>query len=247
MQVPVINAQGAQVGAIELSDAIFGIEPNRAVMHQALLRQLANARLGTVKTKTRGEVSGSGIKMWRQKGTGRARQGQKRAPHWRKGGVVFGPRPRSYEQAMPKKMRRLALKSALSAKAQANQIVVLQDFGLSAPKTREMAALIKTIANPRSTLIILPQGDNTVVARSADNLPGVKTLRHDYLNVRDLLGYDTLILPVAAVAQIEAHYFKDLGLEPAMPTSVSTASAPAPTAAQAEPEADADDDPATAE
>ncbi len=236
MQVPIVNAQGAQVGAIDLPDAIFGIEPNRAVMHQALLRQLANARLGTVKTKTRGEVSGSGIKMWRQKGTGRARQGQKRAPHWRKGGTVFGPRPRSYEQDMPKKMRRLALKSALSAKAQANQIVVLQDFGLTTPKTREMAALIKTIANPRSTLIILPQGDNTIVARSADNLPGVKTLRHDYLNVRDLLGYDTLVLPVEAVAQIEQHYFKDLGLAAPTQTSAPTTPAvsPAPSVAPAE-------------
>ena len=128
MQVPIVDAQGAQVGALDLRDDIFNIEPNTAVMHQALVRQLANARQGTVKTKTRGEVSGSGTKMWRQKGTGRARQGQKRAPHWRKGGIVFGPRPRSYEQKMPVKMRRLALKSALSAKAQAGQLVLVQDY-----------------------------------------------------------------------------------------------------------------------
>jgi large subunit ribosomal protein L4 len=208
MQVPILNYDGQQVGAADLPDDIFGIEPNRAVMHQALLRQLANARLGTVKTKTRGEVSGSGIKMWRQKGTGRARQGQKRAPHWRKGGTVFGPRPRSYEQAMPKKMRRLALKSALSAKAQAGQIVLLQELTLAAPKTKEMAGLVKrVVSNARSTLVILPAGDNTAVVRSANNLVNVKTLRHDYLNIRDLLGYDVVLLPVAAIDQIAQHYF----------------------------------------
>jgi len=207
MQVPIVNAQGAQVGTVDLRDDIFNIEPNTAVMHQALVRQLANARLGTVKTKTRGEVAGSGTKMWRQKGTGRARQGQKRAPHWRKGGVVFGPRPRSYEQKMPLKMRRLALKSALSAKAQAGQIVLVQDMDLAAPKTRDMASLLATVSKARSTLIVLPAGDNSVVVRSANNLPKVKTLHHQYLNLRDLLGYEVVVLPVAAVEQIEQHYF----------------------------------------
>lgn len=207
MQVPIVDAQGAQVGALDLRDDIFNIEPNTAVMHQALVRQLANARQGTVKTKTRGEVSGSGTKMWRQKGTGRARQGQKRAPHWRKGGIVFGPRPRSYEQKMPLKMRRLALKSALSAKAQAGQLVLLQDFGLAAPKTRDMASLLATVSRARSTLIVLPAGDNAAVVRSANNLPKVKTLHHQYLNLRDLLGYEVVVLPVVAVEQIEQHYF----------------------------------------
>ena len=208
MQVPIINVEGAQVGIADLRDDIFNIEPNRAVMHQALVRQLANARLGTVKTKTRAEVSGSGIKMWRQKGTGRARQGQKRAPHWRKGGIVFGPRPRSYEQAMPKKMRRLALKSALSVKAQAGQLVLVDGLALAAPKTKEVAGLVKRLANDRSTLIILPAAnDNDNVVRSARNLVRVKTLRHDYLNVRDLLGYDVLLMPVTAIEQIETHYF----------------------------------------
>lgn len=208
MQVPIMNVEGAQVGIADLRDDIFNIEPNRAVMHQALVRQLANARLGTVKTKTRAEVSGSGTKMWRQKGTGRARQGEKRAPHWRKGGIVFGPRPRSYEQAMPKKMRRLALKSALSVKAQNGQLVLVDGLALAAPKTKEVAGLIKRLANDRSTLIVLPAagaGDN--VARSARNLARVKTLRHDYLNVRDLLGYDVVLMPVTAVEQIETHYF----------------------------------------
>ena len=208
MQVPIINVEGAQVGIADLRDDIFNIEPNRAVMHQALVRQLANARLGTAKTKTRAEVSGSGIKMWRQKGTGRARQGQKRAPHWRKGGIVFGPRPRSYEQAMPKKMRRLALKSALSVKAQAGQLVLVDGLALAAPKTKEVAGLVKRLANDRSTLIILPAAnDNDNVVRSARNLVRVKTLRHDYLNVRDLLGYDVLLMPVTAIEQIETHYF----------------------------------------
>ena len=207
MQVPIVNAQGAQVGTVDLRDDIFNIEPNTAVMHQALVRQLANARLGTVKTKTRGEVAGSGTKMWRQKGTGRARQGQKRAPHWRKGGVVFGPRPRSYEQKMPLKMRRLALKSALSAKAQAGQIVLVQDMDLAAPKTRDMASLLATVSKARSTLIVLPAGDNSVVVRSANNLPKVKTLHHQYLNLRDLLGYEVVVLPVAAGEQIEQHSF----------------------------------------
>lgn len=207
MQVPIVNSEGAQVGTADLRDDIFGIEPNRSVMHQALVRQLANARLGTVKTKTRGEVSGSGMKMWRQKGTGRARQGQKRAPHWRKGGVAFGPRPRSYEQSMPKKMRRLALKSALSVKVQNSQLILLQDFGATNAKTKEMAGLLKRVANARSTLIILPAGDNTAVVRSARNIDKVKTLRHDYLNIRDLLGFDVVILPVDAVQQIEMHYF----------------------------------------
>ncbi len=211
MQVPIINVQGAQVGTLDLRDDIFNIEPNTAVMHQALVRQLANARLGTVKTKTRGEVSGSGTKMWRQKGTGRARQGQKRAPHWRKGGIAFGPRPRSYEQAMPKKMRRLALKSALSAKAQSGQIVVFEGFNLAQPKTKEMVGLLKQVSNARSTLIVLPAGDNTAVMRSANNLANVKTLRHDYLNIRDLLGYDVVLLPLAAISQIETHYFGGAG------------------------------------
>jgi large subunit ribosomal protein L4 len=208
MQVPIVNTEGTQVGTADLRDDIFNIEPNRSVMHQALLRQLANARLGTAKTKTRAEVAGSGIKMWKQKGTGRARQGQKRAPHWRKGGVVFGPRPRSYEQSMPKKMRRLALKSALSVKAQAGQIVLLDVLTLDAPKTKEMAGLLKRVTNDRSTLIVVPAAaDNEHVVRSARNLARVKTLRHDYLNIRDLLGFDVVLLPVEAIEQIEAHYF----------------------------------------
>ena len=236
MKVAVKNLKGEQVSEVDLPESIFGAKVSIPLMHQALLRQLANAHLGTHDTQTRSEVSKTKKKFKRQKGTGGARQGMVNAPHWKGGGVAFGPHPHSYEQSMPKKMRRLALKSALSAKAQANQIVVLQDFGLSTPKTREMAALIKTIANPRSTLIILPQGDNTIVARSADNLPGVKTLRHDYLNVRDLLGYDTLVLPVEAVAQIEQHYFKDLGLAAPTQTSAPTTPAvsPAPSVAPAE-------------
>jgi large subunit ribosomal protein L4 len=203
MQVPVYNMAGETVGQAELRDDIFGLSPNKATMHQALVRQLANARQGTHDTKTRGEVSGGSRKMWRQKGTGRARQGDRRAPHWRHGGTVFGPTPRSYEQKMPRKMRRLALRSALSVKAADRQLVVLDELDFAAPKTREMDELIGRFAGAGSALILLAEG-NLNVERSANNLPGVKTLRAQYLNVRDLLGYDCLIVPQAALSVIES-------------------------------------------
>lgn len=203
MQVPLMNMQGQQVGTVELSDAIFAAEINIPVMHQALVRQLANRRLGTHNTKTRSDVSGGGRKPWRQKGTGRARQGSIRAPHWRGGGVVFGPHPRSYEQRMPRKMRRLALRSALSAKAQEQQVVVLDDLTLEAPRTRAIADMLKALDIKRSALLLLPER-NPNVELSARNLPHVKTLRAHYLNVRDLLGYETLVMPQQALAAIES-------------------------------------------
>lgn len=203
MQVPLMNMQGQQVGTIELSDAIFAAEINIPVMHQALVRQLANRRLGTHNTKTRSDVSGGGRKPWRQKGTGRARQGSIRAPHWRGGGVVFGPHPRSYEQRMPRKMRRLALRSALSVKAQEQQVVVLDDLTLEAPRTRAIAEMLKALDIKRSALLLLPER-NPNVELSARNLPHVKTLRAHYLNVRDLLGYETLVMPQQALAAIES-------------------------------------------
>lgn len=198
MQVPVFNHAGDTIGQLDLRDDIFGIKPNQSVMHQALLRQLANARHGTADTKTRGEVAGGGRKPWRQKGTGRARQGSTRAPHWKGGGVVFGPHPRSYAQRMPKKMRHLALKSALSVKAAAEQIRVLDAFEFEEPRTRDMDSLLGTLNCPTTALILLP-GAEDVVIRSARNLEGVKTLHASYLNVRDLLRYDYLVMTRAAV------------------------------------------------
>ncbi len=202
MLVPVYNTEGEQVGEVELNDAIFGIEPNVSVMHQALVMQLANARQGTHSTKTRGEVSGGGRKPWRQKHTGRARQGSIRAPQWVGGGTVFGPKPRSYRQDMPKKMRRLALRSALSVKAAEGRIKVLDDLRLPELKTKAMVRVLENLGIEESALILLPERDE-VVELSARNLPYVKTLRASYLNVRDLLGYETILVPLKALDIIE--------------------------------------------
>jgi large subunit ribosomal protein L4 len=202
MLVPVHNMAGDKVGEIELRDDIFAAPINKIVMHQALVRQLANARRGTHKVKTRGEVAGGGRKPWRQKGTGRARQGSTRAPHWRGGGSVFGPSPRSYEQKMPRKMRRIAMRSALSAKAGNEQLVVVQDLALAQPKTKEMVAILRNLKAEQSTLILLP-ARNTNVELSARNLPDVKALQAGYLNMRDLLGHRTLVVTTDAIDEIE--------------------------------------------
>ncbi len=205
MQVPLFNQAGDEIAQIELRDDIFGIEPNKAVMHQAYVRQMANARLGTANTKTRGQVRGGGKKPWKQKGTGRARQGSTRAPHWKGGGVVFGPHPRSYEQKMPRKMRHLALKSALAAKAQENQIKVVDDFNLDGVKTREMKNILERLQAKPSVLILLSEA-NANVAKSAHNLDKVKTLRTGYLNVRDLLGYEIVVMSKAALSAVESFF-----------------------------------------
>lgn len=202
MQVAVRNTQGEAVGEAELRDDIFGVEPNVPVMHQVLVRQLANAHLGTHKTKKRKEVRGGGRKPWRQKGTGRARQGSIRAPQWRGGGAVFGPQPRSYRQKMPRKMRRLAYRSALSVKAQEEQIIVLDALQMNAPKTREMLDILDRLEVDSSALILLPRRDENV-EKSARNIPDVKTLRASYLNVHDLLNYDYLVMPLEALEVIE--------------------------------------------
>jgi large subunit ribosomal protein L4 len=202
MQVPVRNTQGETVGQVELRDEIFGLEPNVPVMHQALVRQLANSRLGTHKTKKRKEVRGGGRKPWRQKGTGRARQGSIRAPQWRGGGTVFGPQPRSYRQKMPRRMRHLAYRSALSIKAQEGQIVVLDDLQMEAPKTREMLRILDRLELEASVLILLPER-NEIVEKSTKNIPDVKTLRASYLNVRDLLNFDYLLVPLGALEVVE--------------------------------------------
>ena len=207
MQVPLFNQAGQQTGTTELNDYIFGIEPNTTVMHQALVRQLANARQGTSDTKTRGEVAGGGIKPFKQKGTGRARQGSTRSPQWRHGGIVFGPTPRKYTKKMPLKMRRLALRSALSAKAADGQIRVTEDWQLDAPKTAEMENILGALSLETSTLILLPAG-NEAVRKSAANISDVKTLRANYLNVRDLLNYDFVVIPLSAVKVIESYLGK---------------------------------------
>jgi large subunit ribosomal protein L4 len=202
MQVPVYNVQGEQVSETELRDDIFGVAVNSALMHQALLRQLANARLGTHKTKSRGEVRGGGRKPWRQKGTGRARQGSIRSPQWRGGGTVFGPTPRSYRQKMPRKMRRQALRSALTVKVSDAQVMVLDALDLSEPKTKEVLGILQNLGVDSSALILLPQRDE-VILRSVRNLPKVQTLVAQYLNVRDLLKYDYILMPLASLEVIE--------------------------------------------
>ena len=202
MKVDVKNINGAKVDELELRDDVFGIEPNMSVMHQALVRQQANARLGTHSTKTRGEVSGTTAKAYRQKGTGRARHGSRKAPVFVGGGKVHTPHPRDYTQKMPRQMRRLALRSALSAKAAAAEIVILDELAFDEPKTDQMLSLLDNLQVAGSAVVLLPER-NQNVEKSARNLQDVKTLRAGYLNVRDLLGYDYVIMPKAAVSMIE--------------------------------------------
>jgi large subunit ribosomal protein L4 len=204
MNVDVVNMEGEKVRTVELPPAIFEAPIKRELMHQALVRQYANARLGTHKTKTRAEVSGGGRKPWRQKGTGRARQGSTRAPNWARGGKAHTPRPRDYSQSMPRKMRRAALRSALSAKARESQIVVLDELRLEQAKTKEMAAALQRLVGAMSVLIVLAES-NEMVERSTRNIRSVKTLPAAYLNVRDLLGYQRLLLPLGAVDAISTH------------------------------------------
>jgi large subunit ribosomal protein L4 len=201
MRVDVKNIEGEKVGTTTLPDAIFKIEPNEAVMHQALVRQLANQRLGTHKTKSRGEVVRTKAKWYRQKGTGRARHGSRNAPIFVGGGVAHGPKPRSYEKKMPRKMRRLALRSALSVKAGAKRIVVLDDIQFDEPKTRAMVDALRNLEIESSAVVLLPE-PNENVERSVSNLPNVKTLRAHYLNVRDLLKYDYVVMPKEALSVV---------------------------------------------
>ncbi len=204
MEVPVINMQGEAVGRIELPADIFEAPINRELMHQAYVRQMANARLGTHDTLTRAEVDRTGAKIWRQKGTGRARHGSRKVNLWRGGGVAHGPHPRSYAQHMPKKMRRAALRSALSVKAADHQIVVVDTLAMETPKTKEMAAFLSLIGhrNGTQTLILLPERNETVEL-AVRNLPGVKYLRATYLNIRDLLGSDLVVMPLGALDVIQ--------------------------------------------
>lgn len=201
MGIPVHNTAGEQVGEVELPAFIFEANINRGLMHQALVRQLANARQGTHKAKSRGEVNYSTAKIYRQKGTGNARHGSRRAPIFVGGGVAHGPKPRDYSQRMPRKMHRAALRSALSAKAQSEDIVVLDRIELDAPKTKTMASIQSKLVGDDSVLLVLAN-HNENVELSARNLPSVKTLGATYLNIRDLLGYRKLIVPMDALELI---------------------------------------------
>lgn len=204
MEAKLFNQSGEEVGMIQLSEYLFGIEPNVPVMHQAMERQRANARLGTHNTRGRGEVVGSTRKLYRQKGTGRARQGSVRAPHRKGGGVAHGPHPRKYTKDMPRKMRRLAVRSALSAKQALGAITFVDQLQLEAPRTKDILACLKSLNLTGKTLIVLDQKNDTV-QRSANNLPYVKTLQAHYLNVIDLLSHDNVVMVQAAVDVAEGY------------------------------------------
>ncbi len=202
MEISVYSLAGEVVKQIEISDHVFGVPFNEAVVHQAVVRQQANARQGTAKTKTRGEVSATGAKLFRQKHTGQARAGSRRSPIRRGGGIVFGPRPRSYRQAMPKKMRRLALRCALSVKAKDEELKVVEQFEFLEPRAREMQKVLMALGAPSSVLLVtaVPEGN---VIKSARNLGGVKTMPADILNVVDILSHRGLLMTEAAVRRAE--------------------------------------------
>ena len=204
MEVEVKNMQGQTVRTVALPAAIFEAPVREDLMHQALVRQLANARQGTHSTKTRGEVSGGGKKPWKQKGTGRARQGSTRAPHWKGGGKVHTPKPRDYSLRMPRQMRRAALRSALSAKAAEAQIVVVDDLTLAQPKTAEMLKSLTALVGADTALVLLPE-KNEAVEKSIRNIAHAKYLRANYLNIRDLLRFDRVVLPLASLHVIQSY------------------------------------------
>jgi large subunit ribosomal protein L4 len=207
MKVDVLNIEGKKLREVELPSAIFEAPINVDLMHQAYVRQMANARLGTHETKVRSEVSGGGAKPWKQKGTGRARQGSRRAAQWVGGGRIHTPHPRSYEQRMPKKMRQAALRSALSAKAAESGVILVDEISLSEAKTRVMAEALKNLVGTSTALVVLPEKDQAyeLVRRSADNLVDAKVLLAGYLNIRDLFGYDKLVLPMKTLDALVAN------------------------------------------
>ena len=203
--VSVYNMQGQSVGTIELNDAIFGVEVNAYAVHEVVVAQLANRRQGTQSALTRTEVSGGGKKPWRQKGTGRARQGSTRSPQWRHGGVVFAPKPRDYRIVVNKKVRRLALKSALTDKVLSNNFIVLDTLELSAPKTKEMATVLKNLGVEKKALVVTEAVNGTVV-RASNNIPTVKTTEVGTLNVYDIVNAEKTVITKAAIAKIEEVY-----------------------------------------
>jgi large subunit ribosomal protein L4 len=207
MKVDVLDMEGKKLREVELPAAIFEAPINVDLMHQAYVRQMANARLGTHDTKVRGEVAGGGAKPYKQKGTGRARQGSRRAAQWVGGGRIHTPHPRSYEQRMPKKMRQAALRSALSAKAAEAGVVIVDDLKLDEPKTRFMVTALASLVGNASALVLMAEKDLSyeMVMRSADNLEEAKILLAGYLNIRDLFSYDKLVLPVKALDALVAN------------------------------------------
>jgi large subunit ribosomal protein L4 len=202
MKVDLHKLDGKVSGSVDLDDTVWAIEPNTAVMHQALVRQQANARVGTADTKTRAEVRGGGRKPWRQKGTGRARQGSNRAPNWIGGGVVWGPHPRDYSQGMPKKMRGLAVRSALSAKVRDGRLVVIDGLDSIEPRTKAMRDIVVALPESRSYLLVIPEKLESIV-RASGNLENVHWILASYLNVRDILKYERLVVMKPAIEVIE--------------------------------------------
>lgn len=244
IELPVKNLKGEVVSTARLDERVWDVEPNRAVLHQAVVAQQANRRRGTHDTKTRGEVRGGGKKMWRQKGTGRARQGSNRAPHWTGGGVVFGPHPRDYHQDLPKKMRRLAMRSALSAKVDDEAVVMVDAFSLPQAKTKEMISTLGALEAGGKTLVVLPERDR-LVERAAGNLQGVRAVTPGTLNLLDVLIADRLVFTEAA-----AQVLTEQLLRPVRPIKTTSRLVPpkrraAP--AEAEPAASGPAEPAAAE
>ena len=205
--VKVYNMAGEVVGEVELSEAVFGIEPNEQALHATVVNYLANRRHGTQSTKTRTEVRGGGRKPWRQKGTGHARQGSTRAPQWAHGGVALGPKPRKYHFTLNKKVRRLAMLSALSCKVAASEMIVLENLELNEIKTKAMVKTLANIGAEGKTLIVMPAVNENVI-RSANNIPGVRTALTNTINVYDILNHDNLVITKEAVAKLEEVYAK---------------------------------------
>ncbi|WP_191559298.1 50S ribosomal protein L4 [Metabacillus idriensis] len=201
-KVALLNQSGSNVGEIELNDSVFGIEPNQHVLFEAVIMQRASLRQGNHKVKNRSEVRGGGRKPWKQKGTGRARQGSIRSPQWRGGGIVFGPTPRSYSYKLPKKVRRLAIKSALSSKVQENNVLVLEDLLMNAPKTKEMTSILAGLSVEKKALIVTADVNETVTL-SARNIPGITVLTANSINVLDVLNHEKLVITKAAVEKVE--------------------------------------------
>lgn len=204
-KVSVMNMQGKEIEKIDLSDSVFGIEPNVSVLNDVVKNQLANKRQGTQSALTRAEVRGGGRKPWRQKGTGRARQGSTRSPQWTHGGIVFAPKPRSYRYTLNKKVRRLAMKSALSAKVQADEMIVLDSIAVEGYRTKTIVEMLKALGAEKKALIVLGEADRKVIA-SASNIPGVKTTQVNTLNVYDILHADKFIVVKDAAQKIEEVY-----------------------------------------
>jgi len=212
MQVPVYSLTGEVIKQIEISDDVFAVPLNEAVVHQAMVRQRANARQGTASTKTRSEVSGSSRKLFRQKHTGMARAGSRKSPLRRGGGITFGPKPRSYQQALPKKMRQLALRCVLSAKVKDGELMVVEQLELDEPKTKEMVRILDALGVDSSAIIATSEPEDNVV-KSARNLAGIKTMPANLLNVVDILSHKVLLMTVAAVRKVEQLWGKKLSQE----------------------------------